>query len=80
MHKIVTLRKPGLRVLEVPQGLRQVEQDISSFFANFFTYLDDFSKWSVLKALRTFEKSFKNGKKMAKNEEKPWSTCIQCKA
>ena len=49
-------------------GLRKFEQGFSSFFAIF----DDFSKWSMPKPLGNFGKS----SNMAKNVEKPCSTCL----
>ena len=51
----------------------QVGQGFSSDFAMF----DDFSKWCVPKVLRNIEKSSNNiPKNLAKNEEKPCSTCL----
>ena len=47
------------------EGKYTVEQGFSLFFAIF----DDFSKWSVLKAVQELE----NSSNMAKNEEKSCS-------
>ena len=45
-------------------GLRQIEQDFSSFSPKIFTIFDDFSKWSAPKVANTY------GKILAKNEKK----------
>ena len=56
-------------------ALRQVERGFSSFFCLIFGIFDDFSKYSAPKALRNFKKSSNMPKKLAKNEETPYSTC-----
>ena len=62
-------QNPGFRYPQChgEMGLRKVEQGSSSFFAMF----DDFSKWSMPKALQNFLKIIKYGKNLAKNEEEP---------
>ena len=58
--------------------LRQVEQGFSSFFAKFLAYLMIFQSGAQE---RLSAKSLKNHqiwqKKIAKNEEKPCSTCLK---
>ena len=59
-------------------GLKESWTRLFSFFTKFFAIFDDFSKWSMSKVLPNFEKKIiKNGKKLAKNEEKPCSTCMK---
>ena len=54
-------------------GLRHVEQGFSSIFAKF----DDFSKFCSIFDLLYFPKNFKYCKKLVKNQENPFSTCLQ---
>ena len=52
------------------------EQAFSSLIDIFFAIFDDFSKESITKALRNFEKSANMRKNLAKNEAKTCSTCF----
>ena len=70
------LLKSDFRVPRISQkiGLRQFEQGFSSFFANFWAYLIIFPSFAATSA-RTF--LIKYVKILAKNEEKPLSTCLK---
>ena len=58
-------------------GLWQVEQGFSSFLAKIFGIFDDFSKFLQHLWHTSLYEITKYAKNLAKNEEKPCSTCLK---